>query len=112
MGGKKKGQFWLSGPFKDLKIIIDKGQIQGDLELEIDRMVFITSLNVLNYQSFETAARKLREVSQQLGLKLEFQTLGNYDMKLAITNETSLSVGNVNDFIEKLHALYQSTDEQ
>lgn len=49
----KEGRFWFSGPIKAMKIITDKGSVQGELRLEVDRMVFATSLNTLNYHYFK-----------------------------------------------------------
>jgi hypothetical protein len=69
----KEGRFWFIGPVKAIKIIMDKGSIQGDLRLEAERMLFTTSLNTLNYHDFETVVNKLREVAQQLGVELDFQ---------------------------------------
>lgn len=106
----KKGHFWFGGSIKAIKIVIDKGSIQGDLELGIDKMVFITSLNTLNYKNLEVVVNRLREVAQQLKLELDFQPIGNYSIKLVVSSETSLSVNNVNNFIDKLHILHQSTD--
>lgn len=109
-GAAKKGHFWFSGPIKAIKITIDKGSMQGDIRLRIDKMVFITSLNTLNYQNFETVVKRLKEVAQQVGLELNFQPIGSYDVKLVVSSETFLSVNNVNEFVNKLHILHQSTD--
>jgi len=106
----KEGHFWFSGPIKAIKIVIDKGSMQGDLELGIDRMVFITSLSTLNYRNFEAVANRLEETARQLKLKIDFQPIGSYNIKLVVSSETSLSVNTVNEFINKLHILHQSTD--
>jgi len=106
----KEGHFWFSGPIKAIKIIMDKGSMQGDLQLEIDKMIFITSLNTLNYQNFETVVKRLKEVAQQMELELHFQTIGTYNVKLEVPSKKSFSVDNVNEFIDKLYILYQSTD--
>jgi len=106
----KEGHFWFSGSVKAIKIIVDKGSVQGDLRLETDKMLFITSLNTLNYPDFETVARKLRKSAQRLGLKLYFQQHpeARYNIILTVEAERALSVKNVNDFIEQLHALKRS----
>jgi len=105
----KEGRFWFSGPIKAMKIIIDKGSVQGDLRLEVDRMVFATSLNTLNYHDFEAVADKLREHARQLGLELAFQQpTATYNATLLLSSEKPLSEENVNDFIEKIHILHQS----
>lgn len=107
----KEGRFWFDGPVKAIKIIIDKGPVQGDLQLGVNKIVFTTSLNTLNYNNFETVANRLKEVARQLGLELEFrQSTGRYNVTLIVSSETFLSVDNVNDFVEKLHILHQSTD--
>jgi hypothetical protein len=109
----KEGHFWFNGPIKAIKIIIDKGLIQGDLRLELDRMLFETSLNTLNYHDFEAVANKLREVAQQLGLKLAFQQpTATYNVTLVVSSEKSLSAENVSDFIKKIHILHRSTDTE
>lgn len=72
----KEGRFWFAGPVKAIKIIMDKGSIQGDLRLEVNRMLFTTSLNTLNYRDFDSMVSKLREVAQQLGIELNFPATG------------------------------------
>jgi len=67
-------------------------------------------LNTLNYQNFEAVVEKLGEVAQPLRLELDFQPIKSYNVKLVVSSETALSVNNVNDFIDKLHILHQSTD--
>jgi len=106
----KEGHFWFSGPIEAIKIIMDKGSMQGDLQIGIDKMVFTTSLNTLNYNNFENVVKKLKEVAQRLELELDFQTIGNYNVKLDVLCRKFLSVKNVNEFIDKLYKLYQSTD--
>lgn len=54
--------------------------------------------------------RRLKDAALQLGLTLNFQGITNYDVKLTASSATFLSVDNVNDFVNKLHILHQSTD--
>jgi hypothetical protein len=106
----KEGHFWFSGPIQIVRIILDKGSMQGDLELGIDRIRFITSLCPLNYRDFDSVVEKLKEVAQQLELELGFESIGHDSIKLTAESEASLSVGSVNDFVDRLHVLHQSTD--
>jgi hypothetical protein len=106
----KEGHFWFSGPVQTIKIAFDKGSMQGDLELEPDRMRFLTRMNALNYRDFDSVAKRLKEVAKQLELDLGFESIGGYDKKLAVESVTSLSVHNVDGFVDRLRVLYQSTD--
>lgn len=58
---------WIN-PFKDLRIIIDKGPIQGDLQLEEKIMTFTTSFNTLNYDNFKVVATTLKEDGTTVGI--------------------------------------------
>jgi len=106
----KEGHLWFSGPIKAIKIIMDKGSMQGDLQLGINKMVFITSLNILNYENFDNVVKGLKKVAQQTDLELDFRTIGTYNVKLEVSSKKPLSIDNVNEFIDKLYILYQSTD--
>jgi len=107
----KEGHFWFCGPIQTIRIILDKGSMQGDLELGADRMRFITSLCTLNYRDFDSVVEKLKGIAQKLGLELSFESIREYHIKLTVESVTSLSVDSVNDFVDKLHALHQSTDK-
>lgn len=106
----KEGHFWFSGPIKSLRIVMDKGPIQGDLELEPNKMFFITSLNRLNYKNFEAVVERLKQSAQDLKFELDFQSIRINVVKLVVTFKMPLSVKNVDDFVTKLHVLYQSTN--
>lgn len=74
-------------------------------------MKFISSLNILNYSDFESVAHRLREVSQILGLGLIFQQLNRtYSVILKITYNVIPSVEKVDEFLDKLQVLHQSTE--
>jgi len=108
----KEGRFWFLGPIKSVRIIIDKDPIEGELRLEIERMMFTTSFSILNYENFEAVVQRLREVSKQLGLGIEFkQPSGTNNVILTISLEKPLSEFNLNDFLEKIHILHQSTEQ-
>jgi len=106
----KEGCLWFSGPIESIKIIFDKGSVQGDLQLGTDRMLFTTSLTTLNYENFDAVAKRLREVAKELELELTFQSIGSYEVKLVFLSEKPLSVDNVNEFIDKLHILRQKSE--
>ncbi len=108
----KEGRFWFSGPVRAIKIIMDKGLIQGDLRLELDRMSFTTSLNTLNYRNFEAVARDLKSVALQNELELTFQRSSPYSVILLVSSEKLLSVANATDFIRKIRLLHESTDNK
>jgi len=107
-----EGRFWFNGPIRAIKITMDKGSVQGDLRLEIDRMSFTTSLNTLNYRNFEAAARKLKAVALQNDLKLTFQRTSPQSMALLVLSEKPLSVVNATEFIQKIHTLHESADNE
>ena len=107
----REGRFWFSGPIRVIKIILDRGSMQGDLELGAERMEFITSLCTLNYRDFEGVIDRLRQVAKQLELELGFEPIGSHNIKLVVESYVPLSVKTVNNFIDKLHVLHQSTDE-
>lgn len=109
----KVGHFWFNGPISAIKIIVDKGSVQGDLRLEVDRILFTTSLSTLNYPDFEAVASKLRDVALQLGLELAFQpSTATYNVTLAVSSEKPLSADNSIDFIGKIHTLHRSIDRE
>ncbi len=108
----KEGRFWFNGPIKAIKIIKDKGLIQGDLRLEVDRMSFTASLNTLNYRNFEAAARKLKAVALQNELELSFQQSSPHSTILLVLSEKPLSVFNATEFIKKIHLLHKSADNE
>jgi hypothetical protein len=108
----KEGRFWFNGPVRAIKITMDKGSVQGDLRLEIDRMSFTTSLNTLNYRNFEATARKLKAVALQNELELTFQRSSPYSMTLLVSSEKPLSVANATEFIKKIHTLHESADNE
>jgi hypothetical protein len=107
----KEGRFWFNGPIRAIKIIMDKGLIQGDLRLEIDRMSFTASLNTLNYRNFEAAARKLKAVALQNELELSFQQSSPYSVTLLVLSEKPLSTVNAKEFIEKIRILHEATGD-
>ena len=108
----REGKFWFLGPIKAMKLIIKTNSIEGDLQLETNKMIFATSLNILNYCNFETVANKLKKVSQELGLDLIFEQInGSYNVNLTISYEMPISINNVNEFIKKIFILNKSTDE-
>ena len=108
----KEGRFWFNGPFRAIKIIMDKGLIQGDLRLEIDQMSFTASLNTLNYRNFEAAARKLKAAALQNELALSFQRSPPHSMILLVLSEKPLSVVNATEFIKKIQILHESADNE
>lgn len=86
--------------------------IEGELRLEIERMMFTTSFSILNYENFEAVVQRLREVSKQLRLGIEFkQPSGTNNVILTISLEKPLSEFNLNDFLEKIHILHHSTEQ-
>jgi hypothetical protein len=107
----REGRFWFSGPIRVVKIIFDKGSMQGDLEIALEKLKFVTSLSTLNYRNFDRVAERLTREARQLNLELDFEPLPNYLIKLEIKNYVSFSANTVNDFVDKLNILYQSTDE-
>ncbi|MCJ7424607.1 hypothetical protein MUP01_10125 [Candidatus Bathyarchaeota archaeon] len=107
-----EGRFWFNGPVRAIKIIMDKGLIQGDLRLEINRMSFATSLNTLNYRNFEAVARKLKAVALQNELKLSFQQSSPHSMTLLAMYGKPLSAVNATEFIKKIHILHESADNE
>lgn len=107
-----EGRFWFNGPVRAIKIIQDKGLIQGDLRLEVDRMSFTTSLNTLNYPNFEAATRKLKAVALQNKLELSFQRSSPHSMTLLVIAEKPLSIANATEFIKKIHILHESADNE
>jgi hypothetical protein len=107
-----EGKFWFLGPIKAVRLIIKTDSIEGDLQLEINKMIFTSSLNTLNYYNFETVANKLKKVSQELGLELIFKQInGSYNVNLTISYEMPISINNINEFIKKIILLHQSTDD-
>jgi hypothetical protein len=108
----KEGRFWFKSPVRAIKIIMDKGLIQGDLRLETDRMSFTTSLNTLNYRNFEAAIRKLKAVALQNELELSFQRSSPHSMILLVLSEKPLSVFNATEFIKKIRTLHESADNE
>lgn len=107
----KEGRFWFSGPVRALRIIMDKGLIQGDLRLEIDRMSFATSINTLNYRNFEAAAKKLRAIADCNELELTFQRSSTNTMALLVVSEKPISVVNATEFIEKIRILHEAAED-
>jgi hypothetical protein len=108
----KEGRFWFNGSFIAIKIIKDKGLIQGDLRLEVDRMSFSTSLNASDYRNFEAAIRELKAAAQSHGLRLSYQRPTPYNMILVVSYEKPLSVINATEFIKKIHILHESADNE
>jgi hypothetical protein len=108
----KEGRFWFSGPVRAIKIIMDKGSVQGDLRLEIERMSFTTSINTLNYRNFEAAARRMKDAALQNELELTFQRASPYSMALLVSSEKPLSVTNATEFIKKIYRLHESIDNE
>jgi hypothetical protein len=106
----KEGRFWFSGPVTAIKITMDRGLIQGDLRLEMDRMSFATSLNTLDYRNFEAAARKMKAAAQQNGLELSFQRSSPYNVNLLVSFGKPLSVDNASEFIAKICALHENAE--
>lgn len=108
----KIGHFWFLGSVKAIKIIVDKGQVQGDLRLEAEKMIFITSFNIFNYNNLDQVIKKLRQTGQQFDLKIEFQqnAMMPYQLILTITSQKVLSTDNVNEFLRQIHILHQSTE--
>ncbi|MEM3547139.1 MAG: hypothetical protein QXU47_07255 [Candidatus Bathyarchaeia archaeon] len=106
------GHFWFLGPVKAIKIVIDRGLVQGDLRLEAEKMIFITSFNVFNYDDLNLVIKKLKQTGRQFGLKIEFQqnAMMPYQLILIISSEKVLSTDNVNEFLKQIHMLHQSTE--
>lgn len=108
----REGKFWFLGPIKAMKLIIKTDSIEGDLQLETNKMFFITSLNILNYYNFETVVYKLKKASQELGLELIFEQInGSYNVNLTISYKMPISLNNVNEFIKKIFILNKSAEE-
>lgn len=107
-----EGRFWFNGPFKAIKIIKDKGLIQGDLRLELDRMSFSASLNASDYRNFEAAITRLNAEAQSHGLSLSYKRPNPYNIILVVSSEETLSVVNVTEFIKKIHLLHESADNE
>jgi len=104
----KEGRFWFNGPIRAIKIIMDKGSIQGDLRLEIDKMSFATSLSASDYHNFEAAITRLKAEAQSYGLRLSYKRPNPYNMILVVSCEKPLSVANATDFIKEIHILHKS----
>lgn len=108
----KVGHFWFAGPVKAIKIIVDKGRVQGDLRLEAEKVMFTTSLNVFNYKNLDQVVKKLRQTARQFSLKIEFQqnAMMPYQLTLTISSQKILSTDNVNEFLGQIRRLHQSTE--
>ena len=108
----KEGRFWFNGPFRAIKIIKDKGLIQGDLRLEVDRMSFSTSLNASDYRNFEVAITRLKAETQSYGLRLSYKRPNPYKLILVVSCDKSLSVANATEFNDKIRLLHESVDNE
>jgi len=108
----KVGHFWFLGPVKAIKIVVDKGRVQGDLRLEAEKMMFTTSFNVFNYNNLDQVIKKLRQTARQFSLKIEFQqnAMMPYQLILTISSQKVLSTDNVNEFLKQIHILHQSAE--
>ena len=108
----KVGHFWFLGPVKAIKIVVDKGSVQGDLRLEAEKMMFTTSFNVFNYDNINQVIKILRQTARQFGLEVEFQqnAMMPYQLILTISSQKILSTDNVNEFLRQIRQLHQSTE--
>ena len=108
----KEGRFWFNGPVIAIKIIKDKGPIQGDLRLEVDRMSFSTSINASDYRNFEAAITRLKDAAQSYGLRLSYKRPNPFILILVVSYDKSLSVTNATEFNDKIRLLHQSVDNE
>ena len=102
----QNGRFWFAGLVKSLNIIIDKGPRQGRLELEPNKMKFMTWLNILNLENTEIVVKRIKESSGQFGVLCHFdQPRNSYNLVLTLYMEKTLSQQNVNEFLKKIQEI-------
>lgn len=104
-----RGRFWFFGPIKSVRVNLGKGRMNNYLVSELNRMVFVTTLNDLNYDSFVQMRNSLVKSATELGFRVEFsQPLNSHNVKVTTSADKSLSAQNVTTFLKGIEKLLKS----
>jgi hypothetical protein len=102
----EKGKFWFLGPIKSLKVNLGKGKVQETLVSELDRMLFITIINEINYEDLQKTKDEIIRLAAESGFQVNFsQPDSTHNVKVKISTQRSMTDGNVNEFLKGIEKI-------